>query len=140
MQLLLGIVLVAHGVITAGIGVSAVSNPSASAVTLPSLFAWWPGPFGRSWLFDAISLGSGAATVGGLIWLVSGLALIAGGLGWSGVPILEDSRVFLLVGGALVGLLALVLYFHPIYFAAVVINLALVVLLWSRVSGANLAS
>lgn len=71
--------------------------------------------------------------VGGLIWLVAGAALIAGGLGWLGVPALHDMRHALLLGGAGLGLVALALYFHPIYVIAVAINVAIVVFLWDRV-------
>jgi hypothetical protein len=72
--------------------------------------------------------------VGGLIWLAAGIALTAGGLGWLGVPGLEAFRYILLIVGATLGLLALVLYFHPIYLIAVAINLAIVALLWDRVT------
>jgi hypothetical protein len=125
--------LVLHGLITTMTGFSGVTKPDAPPLSLPSWFSWWPGPFGRSWLFDALHLGAGAAMVGGLIWLAAGVALIAGGLGWLGVPLLQDMRHALLVGGAGLGLVALVLYFHPIYVIAVAINLAIVALLWDRV-------
>lgn len=80
-----GVVLVVHGLITTMIGVGTVTNPNAPAMPSPSLFSWWPGPFGRSWLIDALHLGAGATVLGGVLWLVAGLALFAGGLGWLGV-------------------------------------------------------
>jgi hypothetical protein len=125
--------LVVHGLITTMTGFGGMTNPSAPALALPSWFDWWPGPFGRSWLFDALHLGSGSAVVGGLIWLAAGIALIAGGLGWLGVPALDGMRYVLLVGGATLGLVALILYFHPIYLIAVAIDVVIVVLLWDRV-------
>lgn len=125
--------LVLHGLITTVTGFSSVTKPDAPPLSLPSWLGWWPGPFGRSWLFDALHLGTGAATVGGLIWLVAGVALITGGLGWLGVPALHDLRHALLLGGAGLGLVALALYFHPIYVIAVAINLAIVALVWDRV-------
>ena len=125
--------LVLHGLITTMTGFASVTKPDAPPLSLPSWFGWWPGPFGRSRLFDALHLGSGAAVVGGLIWLVAGVALIAGGLGWRGVPALQDLRHALLLGGAGLGLVALALYFHPIYVIAIAINLAIVALLWDRV-------
>jgi hypothetical protein len=80
-----GLILVAHGLITTMIGFGSVTSPNAAAMPVPSWFNWWPGPFGRSWLFDALNLGPGLAAVGGLIWLVAGLTLIGAGLGWLGV-------------------------------------------------------
>jgi hypothetical protein len=77
--------LVLHGLITTMTGFSSVTKPDAPPLSLPSWFSWWPGPFGRSWLFDALGLGTGAVVVGGLIWLVAGVALMAGGLGWPAV-------------------------------------------------------
>jgi hypothetical protein len=126
--------LLVHGLITSAIGLGTVSNPAAPAMTLPSWFSWWPGPFGRSWLFEALGLGSGAAVLGGLIWVAAGLALIAGALGWFGLSALTELRVPLLVGGAALSLVALAIYFHPIYVLAVVINLAIVALLWGRLA------
>jgi hypothetical protein len=106
-------------------------------MAMPSWMAWWPGPFGRSWAFEALGLGSGASVVGGLIWLAAGLALIGGGLGWLGIGPLAEQRHVLLVGGAALGLAALTLYFHPFYLAAVLIDLAIVALLWGRLAIAS---
>lgn len=85
-------------------------------------------------MFEAIGLGGGAQLVGGFIWLIAGVMIIAGGLGWFGFGVFEGSRVILLVGGAALSLIALALYFHPIYLIAVAINVAIVVLLWSDLS------
>lgn len=128
-----GVVLVVHGLITTMIGVGTVTNPNAPAMPSPSLFSWWPGPFGRSWLIDALHLGAGATVLGGVLWLVAGLALFAGGLGWLGVPGVEAVRYQLLLGGALLGLVALAVYFHPIYLIGIAINIAILVGVWSRV-------
>jgi hypothetical protein len=128
---LVAAILVGHGLITSLIGFGAVTSPNAPAIALPSWFAWWPGPFGRSWMFDAMSLGAGAQIVGGFVWLIAGLLIIAGGLGWFGFSLFEGSRVTLLVVGAALSLVALALYFHPIYLVAVGISVAIVFLLWS---------
>lgn len=136
MQAVIGAVLIAHGVITSAIGFVSVTNPAAPAMAMPGFMSWWPGPFGRSWLFEAVGLGTPAAFLGGAIWLLSGLALVAGGLGWLGVGAVADLRYPLLVAGAGLGLLAVVLYFHPFYVAALLINIAIVVLLWTRATAA----
>ena len=132
-QLLVAGVLVAHGLITTAVGFGAVTNPNAPAMTLPSWFAWWPGTFGRSWLFEALSLGTGASLVGGFIWLIAGLLLVAGGLGWFGLSIFEGVRAQLLIAGATMSLVAVALYFHPLYLVALAIDIAIVVLLWREV-------
>jgi hypothetical protein len=129
--------LVLHGLITSFIGLGAVTGPSTAPMAMPSWMAWWPGPFGRSWAFEALGLGSGASVVGGLIWLAAGLALIGGGLGWLGIGPLAEQRHVLLVGGAALGLAALTLYFHPFYIAAILIDLAIVALLWGRLATAS---
>lgn len=124
--------VVAHGLITTMIGFGGVTKPDAPAMTLPAWFGWWPGPFGRSWLIDALHLGSGASMAGSALWLVAGLALLGAGLGWLGVPALSGVWQPLALGGAAVGLVALALFFHPFYLVAVLINVAIVV----QISGA----
>ena len=131
-QVLVAGFVVAHGLITTMIGFGGVTKPDAPAMTMPAWFGWWPGPFGRSWLIDALHLGAGASMAGSALWLVAGLALLGAGLGWFGVPGLSGVWQPLALGGAAVGLVALALYFHPLYVVAVVINVAIVVL----VSGA----
>lgn len=129
-QAVIGGFLVLHGLITSVIGMGGVTRPDAPAISLPSWFSWWPGPFGRSWLFDALHLGSGASVAGGAVWLLSGLALIGAGLGWLGVPVLRENMELLAFSGGALGLAALALYFHPIYLIAMVIDAAIVLLLW----------
>jgi hypothetical protein len=121
--------VVAHGLITTMIGFGGVTRPDAPAMTLPAWFGWWPGPFGRSWLIDALQLGSGASMIGSGLWLVAGLALLAARLGWLGVPALSGMSQQLALGGAAVGLVALALFFHPIYLVAVLVNVAIVVVI-----------
>jgi hypothetical protein len=132
-----GVFLVIHGLITTMIGVGAVTSPNAPAMTLPSWFSWWPGPFGRSWLVESLNLGTPAAVLGGLLWLVAGVALIGAGLGFAGFAPLRDQWPMLGLVGGVVGLVTVALYFHPLYLAAVVINLVIVVLVWGRVSTAS---
>lgn len=133
-QVILAGFLVAHGLITTMIGVGAVMNPNGPAMTLPSLFSWWPGPFGRSWLIDALGLGTPASILGGLIWVVAGVALVGAGFGWLGAPGLRDMWQPLAFGGAAVGLVAVALYFHPLYLVALVIDLAVAALVWGRLT------
>jgi hypothetical protein len=130
---LVGIVLVAHGLITAMIGFGSMSGPTAATMPTPSWLGWWPGTLGRSWAFDALNLGSGPAVIGGLLWLAAGLALVGAGLGWLGVPAVSSQWQMLALVGAVLGLAALALYFHPFYFVAIVIDVVIVVSVWGRV-------
>ena len=136
--LIVGLFLVLHGLITTMVGAGAVSN--GPALTLPSWFSWWPGPFGRSWLIDGLHLGTPVAVIGGLVWLASGILLIAAGAGHIGVGPLRDAWPLFAVVGSGLGLVAVALYFHPIYLAALVINLVLVVAAWGRVGTNALGS
>lgn len=129
----LGGFVVLHGLITTMIGVMGVSTPNAPALALPSWFNWWPGPFGRSWLVDSFHLGTGGAIAAGLIWVVAGIALVGAGLGYLGAPVVRAQWPLLAVVGASIGLVALFVYFHPIYLLAVGIDTALILLLWERV-------
>jgi general stress protein CsbA len=127
-----GIVLVAHGLITTMIGFGSMSSPTAAAMPTPSWLGWWPGTLGRSWAFDALNLGSGPALIGGLLWLAAGLALVGAGLGWLGVSVVSNQWQALALVGAVLGLAALALYFHPFYLVAIVIDVVILVSLWGR--------
>ena len=133
---LVGIVLVAHGLITTMIGLGSMSNPTSAAMPTPSWLGWWPGTLGRSWAFDALNLGSGLASIGGLLWLAAGLALVGAGLGWLGVSVVSNQWQMLALVGAVLGLAALALFFHPFYVVAIVINVVILVAVWGRVVAA----
>ncbi len=136
--LIIGAFLVLHGLITTMVGAGAISN--GPAITLPGWFNWWPGQFGRSWLIDSLNLGTPVAVVGALVWLVSGILLMAAGLGFLGFgPVRDVWPMYAVVGGAL-GLVAVTLYFHPLYLAALLINGVLIVLAWGRLGASSLAS
>jgi len=132
-----GVVLVAHGLITTMIGFGSMTSPNSAAMPAPSWLGWWPGTLGRSWLFDALNVGSGPAALGGLVWLAAGLALIGAGLGWLGVSALTGQWQMLAFIGAALGLVALALYFHPLYLVAVVIDVVIIALVWGRLVAAR---
>ena len=128
-----GIVLVAHGLITTMIGFGSMSNTTSATMPAPSWLGWWPGRLGRSWALDALNLGSGPALIGGLLWLAAGLALVGAGLGWLGVSAVSGQWQLLALVGAVLGLAALALYFHPFYVVAIVIDVVILVSVWGRV-------
>ena len=134
---LVGILLVGHGLITAMIGVGSMSGPTSTTMPTPAWLSWWPGTLGRSWAFDAFHVESGLALLGGLLWLVAGLALAGAGLGWLGVGVLSERWEMLALVGAVLGLAALALYFHPFYILAIAIDVVIVLAVWERAVGAR---
>jgi hypothetical protein len=132
-----GALVILHGLITTVIGAGAVAN--GPAITLPSWFGWWPGPFGRSWLFDILNLGAPVTVIGGLVWLMSGVLLMGAGLGMLGVGPLREAWPTCAVAGGGLGVVALLLYFHPLYVAALVINVVLIASAFSRLAPRGLA-
>jgi hypothetical protein len=121
--LLAGLLLV-HGLITTSIGSAAIANPSKPGLPGTS-WALWPTPLGRSWVIDGLHLGAGASVAGGVVWGAAGLALLGAGLGLFGLPGLDRVWQPLAVAGGGISVVALVLYFHPIYVIALAINLAI---------------
>ena len=116
---------IVHGLITTAIGAGAVADPDNPGLAGTS-WALWPTPLGRSWVIDGLQLGDGASIAGGVLWGAAGLALLGAGLGLFGAPLLRTAWQPLAVAGGGASLVALVLYFHPIYALAVAINLAIV--------------
>jgi hypothetical protein len=125
----LGVLFFVHGLITTGIGVGGVADGGRRAWADPGLpnapwLSWWPMNLGRSWLIDASPLGPSGYALGGLIWLASGVAFAGAGLGLFGVPGLRGLWQPLALAGGACGLTAVVLFFHPWYVLALLINLA----------------
>jgi hypothetical protein len=120
-QILIGILLALHGLITLAIGGAAVGG----AATPPEMSklpgaGWYPVALGDSWL-----LHGGAAQMGGVLWVLAGLGLLVTALSVFGFVMPGAWREAGLISGAL-GLAGIVLFFHPYYVVAVVANLALI--------------
>ena len=115
MRLLLGVFLIAHGLIHA----SYVSPRPADAAT-------WPFDLTRSWL-----LGFAGAPVlrplGLLLAAAATAAFVLAGLGVLGVPGLHGLWRSLAVTGAAASLLLLGLYWHPWLGLGVLLSLALLI-------------
>jgi hypothetical protein len=131
-RFLLGAFFIVHGLITVANSMSGFGR--GPGVQNPAWLAWWPTALGRSWLFARLEVEQTAASgVGGLLWLVGGVALLLAGLGVFGVLVPAEWWRALAVGGAAISLLALALYFHPYYALGVGINVAiLAALLWAN--------
>ena len=132
MRILVAILLLVHGLITAAQAQSGF-KPS-EGVANPAWLSWWPANMGQSWLFRQLGESKSiAGTVAGVVWLCAGLSLIAAALGLLGF-IVPTHLWRLLAGiGAILSLVVFVVYAHPFYVVGIGANLAiLIVLLWAK--------
>jgi hypothetical protein len=114
LRLLIGIILIVHGLIVAAPSTGAFGG--GNPITNPSWLKWWPTAFGQSWLLAGLGLEkSVAAWLAGLLWLLGGVALVAAGLGVLGVLVPQGWWRTLAIGGAGMSLLMLLFYLHPFF-------------------------
>jgi len=132
MKILVGILLILHGLITA-MQSGGSFNPTAG-VANPKWLGGWPTALGQSWLLTRTGLEKSAAgTIAGLLWLASGAALIAAGLGLFGFIVPSPWWRLLAGVGAALSLLLFILYAHPFFLVGAGSSLAvLIVLLWLK--------
>ena len=117
MRTLFGIVLIAHGLVT--MAIAAGSFAPAGNMPNPDWLRWWPHQLGRSWVSPSIGWW------GGLLWLVAGLLLLGAGLGFFGFLIPATWWSSLAIGGTIISMVALIVYFHPYYVLAILLNLGI---------------
>jgi hypothetical protein len=135
MKLLIGILLILHGLIVAGQSAGSFGSTIPNELQNPSFVSWWPINMGRSWLFSSLGLEKTLIVyrIGGLLWLAGGIALVAAGLGVLGFVVPVDWWRELAIAGAAISLLMLAVYFHPITIIGTTSSLAvLVALLWAK--------
>jgi hypothetical protein len=90
---------------------------------------------GRSWLFSWLGLEKTlvAYRIGGLLWLVGGIALVAAGLGLLGFIVPTAWWRDLAVAGGAISLFILAVYLHPLTIIGTASSAAvLVALLWAK--------
>jgi hypothetical protein len=119
MQVLLGILVLVHGLITAAIGAGSISNPRGIAAPGTD---WYPVALGESWMLhgDAARLGAG-------LWVIAGVGLLSTAASILGIALPTGIWPTLGLASAVIGLLALALFFHPYYAIGVAINLGVVI-------------
>ena len=117
MQVLLGILVLVHGLITTAIGTGSISNPRGVAVPGTD---WYPVALGQSWMLQG-----DAAKFGAVLWLVAGIGLIATSAAILGVVLPTGIWPTLGLVSAVIGLLALAVFFHPYYAVAVAADVAI---------------
>jgi hypothetical protein len=141
MKILISVLLIIHGLIVASQSSGSFGSTIPNELQNPSFVSWWPINMGRSWLFSLFGLERTLAVyrIGGLLWMVGGILLVAAGLGIFGFIIPADWWRSLAIGGAAISLFMLAIYFHPIMIIGTASSLAvLIALLWVRWPPASL--
>lgn len=140
MKLLISVLLVLHGLIVAGQSAGSFGAQVPSEVPNPSFVSWYPINMGRSWLFSVLGIQNSlpAYRLGGILWLIGGLLLVAGGIGVFGILVPVVWWRGLALAGAAISLLMLLLYFHPLMIIGTASSIAVLVALgwfhWPTVS------
>lgn len=85
MRIVVGALLLVHGLVTAAQSAGYFST-SGRGATNPGWLTWWPAALGESWLpaLRGIHRSAVVDSIAGILWLVAGVALIAGALGLFG--------------------------------------------------------
>jgi hypothetical protein len=132
LKYLIAAILIGHGFIVSAQARGNFGSGNSKMVN-PSWLSWFPMTLGRSWLLAAFRLeGTLIDKVFGLIWLVSGLCIVAAALGILGFIVPTDLWRTLAIYGASGSLIMLLLYFHPFFIVGILIDVAiLVTLLWT---------
>jgi hypothetical protein len=118
MQILFGILLLVHGLITTAIGAGSLSNPRG--VTVPGT-DWFPVALGQSWMLQG-----DVARLGSVLWLAAGIGLIATAAAVLGIVVPANMWSALGLASAVVGLMAVAVFFHPYYAIAIAVDVAIV--------------
>jgi hypothetical protein len=126
-RILIGILLLIHGLITAGISLGMLGGGN-SAPRNPSWLSWWPTPVGRSWLLSILGLEPSAISrLFAILWVVGGICFLASGVG---IFIGQEWWRTLTIVGAALSVVVLVIYLHPWYWFALALNAGIFVALW----------
>jgi hypothetical protein len=118
MQIVFGILVAIHGLITVAVGMGSASN--TGGVTAPGT-SWYPVALGQSWLLQG-----DVARLGGGLWVIAGIGLLATAASVFGIVLPSGAWPTLGLISAVTALAALALFFHPYYAIAIVANLAIV--------------
>jgi hypothetical protein len=135
MKILIGILLILHGLIVAGQSAGGFGSTLPNEIQNPAFVGWWPVNMGRSWLFSWLGLEKTLAVyrISGLLWLVGGIVLVAAGLGLLGWIIPTAWWRDLALAGGAISLFMLVMYLHPLMIIGTASSLAVIAsLLWTK--------
>ena len=131
MRLLIGVLLVIHGLIVASQSTGSFGPGIPNEVENPAFMQWWPVNMGRSWLVSSFGMERTLTVyrIGGVLWLVGGMALVAAGLSLLGLIIPSEWWRALAVAGGSISLVMLLIYFHPLMIIGIASSLAILVAL-----------
>ena len=122
MKILIGVLLIIHGLITASI-----SRGGGSPLENPSWLGWWPTPLGSSWLLSPLGLEpSVVSRILGILFGLAGLCFLASSVG---IFIGQEWWRTLTIVGAALSVVVLVIYLHPWYWFALALNAGIFVAL-----------
>lgn len=114
MKIFFGILLIVHGLIVAA--QSSGSFKPVEGPPNPGWLTWWPVNLGQSWLFGPMGVVNNPfIRAGGILWLIAGLALMAAGLAVLGIVVPVQWWRGLAMAGAIISLVMLGLYLHPLF-------------------------
>lgn len=133
LKYLIAILLIVHGFIVSAQSGGSFGSGNAQ-VANPSWLSWFPVTLGRSWFLTAFKLeGTLVDKVFGIIWVATGLCIVAAGLGILGFIIPKELWRTLAIYGASGSLIMLLLYAHPFFIIGILADVAiLVALLWTN--------
>jgi hypothetical protein len=126
---LIAIVLFVHGFIVCAQSLSNFKGGSSRPAN-PSWLSWWPITLGRSWLLTTLKLeGMLVDKVFGLLWLASGICIIAAALGVLSFIVPNTLWRTLAIYGASGSLIMLFFYLHPLFIIGILADIGILVAL-----------
>lgn len=130
MKIFVGVLLLVHGLVTAAQSIG-YFGASSGGTANPGWLGWWPTTLGESWLpaLRGTQRPALADSLTGVLWLVAGAALIAAALGLFGFLVPPTYWRALAGAGAIVSLVLLVVYAHPLYAIGFAADLAVLLVL-----------
>ncbi len=124
LKMTISILFVIHGFIT--MAQSSGLFTGSLGIANPGWIRWWPVNLGQSWLLAKLGLESRPIlALTGVLWLAAGIGFLGTGLSLAGWIIPHGVWSGLAGGSALVSLVVLALFFHPLYVAAVILNVGI---------------
>jgi len=134
MKIVISVLLIIHGLIVASQSAGSFSSTLPIGPRNPSWLSWWPTTVGKSWPLSELGLERQPVVgIGGLLWLVAGIALVAAGLGFLGFLVPTSWWHAFAIAGAAISLLMLVIYLHPFTVIGITSDIViLITLLWAH--------
>ena len=131
------IVLIIHGLISGSQALGSFGKQSVE-LTNPSWLKWWPTQLGQSWLFaKAGSKDRVFSILTGFLWLIAMAGFLATSLALFGFIQPIELWKALVTNSAIISLIVLLLYLHPLYLIGVLINVGILILVnivhWSPI-------